>query len=150
MNVPNMYAIIPAAVRYDKNLVANAKLLYAEISALTNVHGFCFAQNQYFSKLFNVHKRTVSRLISSLQKREYITINEIRNKDGLFEERHIFLNASGSVTPRHKPIDKKVHRGRQNCHAPIDNNVVVNKNNITRDNITREESSEFGWLGGNQ
>lgn len=150
MNVPNMYAILPAAVRYDKYLVANAKLLYAEISALTNAYGYCFAQNQYFSKLFNVHKRTVSRLISSLQKRDYISIDEIRNKDGLFEERHIFLNTNGSILQTQPPIDKNVNRGRQNCHAPIDKNVVVNKYNNTRENNTRDESTEFGWLGGNQ
>ena len=34
---PSYYAIIPANVRYDKRLTDKAKLLYGEITCLTNL-----------------------------------------------------------------------------------------------------------------
>ena len=45
---PSYYAIIPAGVRYDKQLPQGAKLLYSEITALSSKSGSCWASDQYF------------------------------------------------------------------------------------------------------
>ena len=72
------YAVIPADVRYDKRLPANAKLLYGEITALCNERGYCWASNTYFAELYGAHKDTVSAWIGSLAKLGYIEISYIR------------------------------------------------------------------------
>ena len=78
---PNYYAILPADVRYDELLIPNAKILYAEITALTDKKGYCWASNTYFAQLYNVSKITVSKWISLLEKNGYIQTNIIYKKD---------------------------------------------------------------------
>ena len=59
MENPNYYGILPANVRYDKNLKPMEKILYTELTALSNKNGYCNAKNIYFGKLYDVHKNTV-------------------------------------------------------------------------------------------
>ncbi len=71
---PAFYAIIPASVRYNKNLEPNAKLLYGELTALANMHGYCWAKNEYFADLYEVDVRTVKRWIESLKDANLIKV----------------------------------------------------------------------------
>ncbi len=72
-NKKSYYAVIPATVRYDNNVVPGAKLLYGEITALCNEKGYCWATNDYFSRLYSVSKRTISTWIKSLCDAGYIS-----------------------------------------------------------------------------
>ena len=69
---PAYWAVLPAGVRYDETLPASAKLLYAEISSLTNQEGYCYASNAYFMALYGISEATVLRLLRVLEHRGYI------------------------------------------------------------------------------
>ena len=69
---PNYYAIIPANVRYDKNLIPNAKLLYGEITALCNAKGYCWASTEYFANLYKVSRVSIQTWLKSLEENGYI------------------------------------------------------------------------------
>ena len=75
MDKPNYYGILPAKVRYDKNLSGMAKLLYCEITALSNATGVCFASNKYFAELYDIEPRHVQRIIKQLKDTGYITVS---------------------------------------------------------------------------
>lgn len=79
---PNYWAVLPAQVRYDANLPPNAKLLYAEISALTNEKGYCYAGNEYFQGLYSLSERTIFRLLRALEIGGYIRIQSSRQEEG--------------------------------------------------------------------
>lgn len=75
LNIKKLYyAVIPTTVRYDNNVVPSAKLLYGKIKALCNKRGYCWATNDYFSKLCSVSKRTISTWIKSLCNAGYISV----------------------------------------------------------------------------
>lgn len=99
---PNYYAIIPAEVRYA-DIPANAKLLYAEITALCNKEGYCWASNQYFANLYKVHKVSISRLISILEKNNFIKIH-IKKESKVLTKRCIGLNKNVNT-----PLNKNVN-----------------------------------------
>ena len=80
MENPSYYAIIPANVRYS-NLKPNAKLLYGEITALSNQKGFCWSSNNYFAELYGVTKNTISLWINQLKDQNFIHVEVIRNEN---------------------------------------------------------------------
>ncbi len=73
---PAFWAVLPAAVRYDEELPPNAKLLYAEISSLTDRRGYCYASNEYFTRVFSLSERTVQNLLNALKRGGYVRISD--------------------------------------------------------------------------
>ena len=69
---PNYYAIIPAEVRYSKALTPNAKLLYAEITALCNMNGKCTASTEYFCSLYEVSRVSIQKWLKNLEDNNHI------------------------------------------------------------------------------
>ena len=76
---PAYWAVIPATVRYDPDLPANAKLMYGEIQALATAEGYCWATNEYFSQLYGLSIRTVRGLVSKLASKDHILVEVLRD-----------------------------------------------------------------------
>lgn len=122
------YAIIPANVRYDKDLVPNAKLLYGEITALCNEKGYCWASNQYFAELYNVSDRTIKNWISQLADKGYIQ-RSVKYREGTkeIEQRKLFIGRENNfTTPGNYVPDPR----ENNFTTPSENNFPVNNTSI--------------------
>jgi|GEM_PF-1401483 hypothetical protein len=118
------YAIIPANVRYDKSLSANAKLLYGEITALCNDKGYCWATNKYFSDLFGVSQKSVSSWISTLVSKKYLFVKMVYRK-GTKEilERHLGIVKEPMEEICHTPMEEMFHTPmEENFHTPMEEN----------------------------
>lgn len=123
------YAIIPANVRYDKELTPNSKLIYGEITALCNEKGYCWASNSYFSELYEVSNKSISKWINQLIDKKYIS-SKLIYKEGTKEikERRLYI---GNLPP----MEEKFHTYGSNVHEPMeekvkDNNTINNTINI--------------------
>lgn len=128
------YAVIPADVRYDKKLTANAKLLYGEITALCNEKGFCWASNNYFAKLYNVKPQAISRWIKSLEECKYIEIEYIykgkeitQRKVSINNDTYQQINKGVSIKSE-EGINKNVIGYQQNDKE--NNTINIKDNNI--------------------
>ncbi|MFO3694291.1 helix-turn-helix domain-containing protein [Staphylococcus felis] len=130
---PSYYSIITANVRYDNRLTDSEKLLFAEITSLSNKYGYCTATNSYFAKLYEVVKETISRRISNLTKYGYLKIELVKNGNEI-KQRKMYPLTQSSI-----PIDAKINTPiDDSVNTPIDANVKENNtsNNITRINTT--------------
>lgn len=125
---PSYYSIITANVRYDNRLTDSEKLLFAEITSLSNKYGYCTASNGYFAKLYEVTKVTVSRRIANLKECGYLQVEIIREGNEI-KQRKIY------------PLTQMIIPINTNDNTPINNSVntpiITNvKENNTSNNIT--------------
>ena len=136
----NYYAIIPANVRYDKNLKDKAKLLYGEITALCNEKGYCWASNRYFAELYSVSIKTISTLIKNLIDNGYI-YSEIIYKDGSKEidKRYLKLVNNPIENIVNTPMEEKVNTPME--EKVKDNNTVINNTIINNKKEKKEKAS---------
>ena len=136
-NNPSYYAILTADVRYCSGLSASEKLLFAEISALTNKEGFCRAGNSYFSELYGVSDVTISRQIKALEDNGFIRI-EYDKSGAKIRQRRIFTinkNVNGEAVTVNKNVNRTINKNVK------ENNI--NLNNITRLNNITDKSVQL-------
>lgn len=130
----NYYAVIPADIRYDDDLIPSAKLLYGEITALCNKKGYCWATNEHFAKLYKTSEKTISRWVKNLEEKGYLatTVQTFRYNDGTVKKvRYIFLDKN-----KMSHMDKNVsdHMDKNVLDQPDENVPYNNKVNNTKIN----------------
>jgi hypothetical protein len=127
--MPNYYAIIPAEVRYDTELPDKAKLLYGEITALTNEKGYCWATNGHFAELYGCHEMTISKLIQLLIKKQYLYSEVI--KDGYKTIRRLYISKKTEVD-----LSK-------NAYVEISENAEADLSNIVQLDLSKNAYVEI-------
>lgn len=129
---PNYYAVIPANVRYDNSLRANEKLLYGEITALTSKTGTCWANNEYFSSLYDVKPNAIATWIRHLKEKEYIIVDyEYIEGSREIEKRVIRL---GGIQKNNTSYPNEYRGGIQKG----EDNITSTTNNTSKKEIYKE------------
>ena len=119
---PSFYAVLPAYVRYEKRLKPAERLLFAEISALTNKFGYCTASNGYFADLYETRKETVSKWISHLSELGFLRL-EMVYEGKQIKGRKIWIDEKVMT-----PIDEKVKGNNTRLNNTRINNTPLPPN----------------------
>ena len=144
-NVPSRYLIA-------KDISSTQKLLIGLISGLSNIKGYCFASNDYFSELLNVNKATISQAITDLEKKEYISRVIYRNDKQQVEQRILMLRLDKfSNIPLSEKLDTLPQKNDipplENLKDNIKINRKINNNNINTELFFLSEEWKELWEG---
>ena len=82
---------IPAKILLNKDLSDKEKIILSMILYLSEEKGSCFASNKYISNIVNVTPERVSKIISSLKDKGYISVKlKYKTDSKEIEERQIY------------------------------------------------------------
>lgn len=150
---PNYYSIITANVRYDRELKANEKLLFSEITALANKSGYCTATNGYFAPLYDVTKTTISNWINDLKEKGYVKVFFQKNGKQIIgrkiypvmdpikekESTPVKENDNTPIKEKDNTYSRKEQEGiKENFKHPIKEKFKENITSINNININKE------------
>ena len=123
---PSYFSIIPAEIKYNREITDFAKILYGEIMSLSNDKGYCYATNQYFADLYGKDKDTISKTVASLKAIGVVSVEIIDSF-----QRKIYPLIAVGVRQNNLGGSVKIPKG-------IDENVDNNNkyNNKDNNNIT--------------
>ena len=124
MEQPGFWAVLPANVRYDRELTPNEKILYTEITAMTQAVGYCYASNKYFASLYGVAENTIRRYIQHLREQGYIQVA----MEG--SERRIYQVLKAPEIPEDGALKNEREPAQNRAADPL----KIERKNNTRDN----------------
>ena len=159
---PNYYAILTAEVRYSKALTPNAKLLYAEITALCNMNGKCTASTEYFCRLYEVSRVSIQKWLKNLEENNHIrrvniykqgskqiltrviTLVNTPSKEKLTDNTNINITNTNLTDSNKKALFKKP------TLVEVKNYCILRKNNIEAEAFIDFYESKDWLIGKNK
>ena len=131
MKQPTYHTKLPPQVRFDRELSANAKLLYGEVKALCDQQGYCWASNHYLATLYGVHRETISLWLRQLRERGLIRIR-LMPEEG--NQRRIYLEniAAKGLTSYEETQERtdKISRGLVSISPPSCESIVGGRTSL--------------------
>ena len=133
---------IPREVWLNKDLSTNEKVLLADIASLGGMSNGCFATNQYLADFFGLSKDRISKLISSLKNKGYITV-ELVYKEGTYEVEQRLIKI---IPYSYFQLGGQNHLGGigENNDYITNNYNINNNNNKSKSSKKRASKKSYG------
>ncbi len=122
---------LDGAMKNKESIPPSGRIIYAEVCALAQKEGYCYASNKYFSSVYHLSVQSVSRLLNALKKQGFLEISYGKDERG-YLKRFMKPKVDNSVT-------KTLNTSSQKCEVTISVNAKHNKKR-DKDNIFSYES----------
>lgn len=124
---------MPFEILTDKNLSDKEKLILCLISYKSKFSGNCSLSNKYLSSIFNISETQVSKLISSLVKKNYIDIRLMYENNSKEIKSRIIIPKNFVLSYMQSGIKEKLNTSLTNVNEPVQykfkDNIKYIKNN---------------------
>ena len=144
---------IPVEILLNENLSDKEKIILSMILYLSEETKSCFASNKYIANIVNVTSDRVSKIISSLKEKEYISVKlKYKTDSKEIEERQILpiVENINRCSQKHlEGIDINNYSDSQKQPYPIgDNdkdiiNNIKNKNNYNKEDTHKKKNIPY-------
>ena len=135
-NYPAYYGILTANIRYNKQLSMSEKVMFTEITALSNANGYCSARNKYFADLYEKSEKTISLWLKNLKDCGFIRI-EYKRRGAEVISRKIYPTPEHELQKCNSTDNKNVNR--TNYKNVKENNTSINNTSNNNSYTTTTE-----------
>lgn len=133
-----IYLLLPVLAVDDERINDGEVLLLAEIMALANNTGYCYASNAYLMKKRRISQSTLTSRLGNLKKYGYIKVELIKDDKGCVKERRIYPYCLDFTPYTEQPREVCRESGigyAENLATPMPKSRQ--ENNISRNNISK-------------
>lgn len=131
MTEERIFLKLDGAMKNNERIPPSGRIIYAEVCALAQKEGYCYASNKYFSSVYHLSIQSVSRLLNALKKQGFLEISYGKDERG-YRRRFMKPKVETSVL-------KTLNASPQKCEVPISVNAKHNKKR-DKDKISSYES----------
>lgn len=135
-----VYLLLPVLAVDDDRISDGEVLLLAEIMALANNTGYCYASNAYLMKKRRISQSTLTSRLGNLKKHGYIKVKLIKDDKGCVKERRIYPYCLDFTPYTEQPREVCRESGigyAENLTTPMPKSRQ--ENNINTNNISKNK-----------
>lgn len=135
-----VYLLLPVLAVDDDRISDGEVLLLAEIMALANNTGYCYASNAYLMKKRRISQSTLTSRLGNLKKHGYIKVELIKDDKGCVKERRIYPYCLDFTPYTEQPREVCRESGigyAENLATPMPR--FRQENNISSNNISKNK-----------
>jgi len=125
-----------------KDLTITEKIILSQIDALDQKGG-CFASNKYFAELFLLSKTQISKIISDLKKKGWISVKYINKENTKAVDKRIIKVNRLPYPTRVKEVIKAEDNPSIKPQFKDNNKYINNKNSYI--NYEQRDYSDIDW-----